>query len=405
MQGERTPVLEMATGFTRAEKGLVGSAAALVFTRVFAVTLTFIGFTEFAGALRGAADSGHQDLLAGLAFGLYGLTMAVAQIATGALSDRIGRKPVLLAGTAAFVLGALLCYWSQDIWTLMAGRLLQGLGGVSSVALAAVGETVPAERRTTAMAFVGIPAGAGAFLGILLGPALAGLVGFRGLFVLTAVLGVLASAYFLARPLPAPLPGLATPRRSWSLPVLGLGAVGLTVNFALGAIFVRYQSDVQPHFGELWLGATFAVALAGLAAVTRAIDRRGATWLPIAIGLAALAVAAPLFRLGGGFALTFVAGCVLFLAHAVLSAVLPSQVSRLAGRSGGLGHGIQLVFAYLGSFLGPVVAGALAEQGQYGMTFEVLAVAAAAAAMLAYAGLRRLPSRDTPAPIQEAAAP
>lgn len=384
--------------FTPPERGLIATAAAIVFTRVFAISLTTLGFTEFARTLAPAGMApGTVDLLAGLALGAYAITMALAQLATGILSDRIGRRPVLLLGTGVFVTGAVACAFATDIRVLVAARLLQGLGGVSSAALAAVGETVPAERRTMAMALVGVPAGLGAFLGFAVGPALvaAGL-GFRSLFWVTAALGLLASIA-LVRPLPAPLPGLADPRRSLGLPVLALAAAGFTINFAMNAVTYDFQSGVLAHFSDTLLAVCLLLALVVMGGVSRRIDRAGATWLPIVAALGVLAAAAPLFRLSPGTGLIFGAGTAFFAAHATLSAVLPSQVSRLAGRSGGLGHGIQLVVTYLGGATGAVVSGLFAHR--LGQSFAVLAAVAVVAAGLVLLGLRQ----PTPAVAEEAA--
>ncbi|MFO1534104.1 MAG: MFS transporter, partial [Thermoplasmatota archaeon] len=357
--------------FTPAERGLIATAAAIVFTRVFAFSLTTLGFTEFARALAPAGTpQATADLLAGVALGAYGVTMALAQLGTGILSDRIGRRPVLLLGTAVFVAGAVLSAFATDVRVLIAARLLQGLGGVSSAALAAVGETVPVERRTTAMALVGVPAGLGVFLGFVVGPPVAALLGFRSLFWLTAGLGLLASAALL-RPLPAALPGLAQPRRSLGLPVLALAAAGFTINFAMNAVMYDFQSGVLSRLGDLALAGCLLLALAVMGGASRAVDRSRATWLPIVAALAVVALAGPLFRLSPTVGVVFAAGTAFFAAHATLSAVLPSQVSRLAGRSGGRGHGIQLVVAYLGSAAGAVVAGAFAPH--LGQAFAVLA--------------------------------
>jgi predicted MFS family arabinose efflux permease len=381
------------TRFAPAERSLIATAAAIVFTRVFAFSLTTLGFTEFARTLVPAGTPvATADLLAGVALGAYGITMALAQLGTGILSDRIGRRPVLLLGTGVFVVGAVACAFATDVRVLIAARLLQGLGGVSSAALAAVGETVPEERRTVAMALVGIPAGVGVFLGFIVGPPLAGLLGFRSLFWATAALGLLAGVA-LARPLPKPLPGLADPRRSLGVPVLALAAAGFTINFAMNAVMYDFQSGVLPRLGNAALAGCLLLAFAVMGAASRRVDRSRATWLPIVAALGVLAVAAPLFRLAPAWGTVFAAGTAFFAAHATLSAVLPSQVSRLAGRSGGLGHGIQLVVAYLGSAAGAVVAGAFAHR--LWEAFAVLGAVAFCAALLTLVGLRA--ARPAPA--------
>jgi MFS family permease len=373
--------------FTRAERGLIATAAAIVFTRVFAFSLTMLGFTEFARTLVPAGTAqASANLLAGVALGAYGITMALAQLGTGILSDRVGRKPVLLVGTGVFVAGAALSAVAHTVWILIAARLLQGLGGVSSAALAAVGETVPEERRTMAMAFVGVPAGIGVFLGFVVGPPLAGLIGFRGLFWATAGLGVLASLGLLVRPLPPPLPGLAHPRRSLGLPVIALALCGFTINFAMNAVMFDFQSGVLSRIGSTTLAMALVAAFVIMGGASRAVDRSRSSWQPIMAALVALGVAAPLFRLAPAFAVVAVAGTAFFAAHATLSAVLPSQVSRLAGRSGGLGHGIQLVVAYLGSAAGGLVAGLFADRLMD--AFVVLGAVAVLAGMLVVIGLR-----------------
>jgi hypothetical protein len=124
---------------------------------------------------------------------------------------------------------------------------------------------------------------------------------------------------------------------------------------------------------------------------SRAADRKGATWQPVVAALGVLGLGAPLFILGGGRGAgwpVLVGGLLFFSAHATLSAVLPSQVSRLAGRSGGRGHGVQLVVAYLGSAAGGALAGGLADSPAG--AFAVLAgLCAAVAALTAASALAR----------------
>ncbi|MHB1260775.1 MAG: MFS transporter [Thermoplasmatota archaeon] len=364
--------------FTKAERGLVAGAAFLVFSRVFAFSLVLPGFREFGAAL---TDS---DLLVGVALGAYGLTMAVAQLANGWLSDHVGRRPVLLVGSLLFVAGSAWSAVAGSIETLIAARLLQGLGGVSSVAMAAVGETVPEEHRTSAMALVGIPAGLGFFLGLALGPLLETVMGFRGLFWAMAVLGALATLPLALRALPAPLP--APPATPLKLGVVALSLAGFTLNLAMMEV-VFYLPDLDLDNGVL--AAILVAALVAMALVSRLADRTGATWQPTAAGLGVLALGAPMFILGAsrGWVAVVAGGLLFFAAHATLSAVLPSQVSRLAGRSGGRGHGIQLVVAYLGSAAGGALAGALANDPE--VAFAILASLCAGVAALSAVSLRR----------------
>src|SRR5207245_10403422 len=83
-------------------------------------------------------------VLAGVAFGSYGITMAILQIPMGRWSDRVGRRKVLIFGMTVFSLGSFLCAtpaWFPEplrIWVLIGARLVQGCGAIVSVAFAAV---------------------------------------------------------------------------------------------------------------------------------------------------------------------------------------------------------------------------------------------------------------------------
>ncbi len=384
------PARCVAKGFTRSELALVASAAMLVFSRVFGLSLVLPDFRDYASTLTAS------QLLVGTAFGAYGLTLALMQLPLGALSDRVGRRPVLFAGTFLFVAGSIWAATADSIGTLIAARLLQGTGAISSVAMAMVGETIPEERRTTAMALIGVPAGLGFFLGLMAGPLLSPAVGVPGLFWITAGIGMVTALPLLrmhlgdpaSSPASAPTPATGD-KRSLGLPVLSLAAGGFTMNYALmSVLFFLPDKSWQTMLPIL------AAALVVMGLASRLVDRAGLTWQPIAIGIPVLAAAGALFvSAAPGFGL-YGAGVLFFGAHATLSAVLPSQVSRIAGRSGGRGHGIQNIVAYMGTFAAGSAAGALAAHSRY--AFAILGVVAGLSAALVVAGLRQ--PRTVPAP-------
>ena len=75
--------------------------------------------------------SNTTPLLIGLAIGIYGLTQACLQIPFGYLSDRFGRKPMLLIGLSLFLLGSIVAASTTDILFVVIGRALQGGGAIS----------------------------------------------------------------------------------------------------------------------------------------------------------------------------------------------------------------------------------------------------------------------------------
>lgn len=83
-----------------------------------------------------AQDLGVSNAVIQLTFTAYLFTLAIGQLLSGPLADYFGRKPVLLWGLALHVSGSLLAAVAQDITLLVAGRVLQALGGSTAMALA-----------------------------------------------------------------------------------------------------------------------------------------------------------------------------------------------------------------------------------------------------------------------------
>jgi len=72
-------------------------------------------------------------LMIGLAIGIYGLTQAFFQIPFGYLSDRYGRKPLLILGLCIFFIGSILSANSTDVIFVVVGRALQGGGAIGGL--------------------------------------------------------------------------------------------------------------------------------------------------------------------------------------------------------------------------------------------------------------------------------
>ena len=92
--------------------------------------------------------------LAGIAIGAYGLTQAILQIPLGRFSDRLGRKPLLYFGLAAMAAGSFTCALAPTPAWMIAGRVLQGVGAVSGVAIATVADLTREAQRSKAMAII-----------------------------------------------------------------------------------------------------------------------------------------------------------------------------------------------------------------------------------------------------------
>ena len=104
-------------------------------------------------ALYAASFDDATPLLIGMAVGAYGLSQAGLQIPLGALSDRIGRAPVIAGGLVVFAIGSIVAGLADSIYGVVVGRFLQGAGAIASTLVALIADSIRVEVRTRAMAY------------------------------------------------------------------------------------------------------------------------------------------------------------------------------------------------------------------------------------------------------------
>ena len=183
---------------TRQELRAAGSLAAVFSVRLLGLFMIYPVFAAYARSLSGATP-----YLIGEALGIYGLTQGLLQIPFGLLSDRLGRKPMIVVGLILFGAGSAVAAMSSSIGGVILGRALQGAGAVGSVILALVADLTAEENRTKAMAMVGITIGASFMIALVAGPILAGFVGVAGIFwlmVALALLGIVITEFVVPSP-------------------------------------------------------------------------------------------------------------------------------------------------------------------------------------------------------------
>ena len=156
---------KMTPGELRATWGL-GTVFSL---RMLGMFMVLPVLTTYGMALQGASEA-----LIGLAIGIYGLAQAVFQIPFGLISDRVGRKPLIVGGLAIFVLGSVIAAMSDSIWGIILGRALQGSGAIAA-----------------AMAFIGVSFGVTFAIAMVLGPIITHKLGLHALFWMIAGLATL----------------------------------------------------------------------------------------------------------------------------------------------------------------------------------------------------------------------
>ncbi|WP_340115234.1 Bcr/CflA family efflux MFS transporter [Pelagibius sp. 7325] len=130
-----------------------------------------------------AGDFGADYGLVNLSIAGYAGMTALLQLVMGPLSDRFGRRPVILAALAIFILASLGCAFATDVWTFLACRLLQAaiIAGYS-VSLAVIRDTAEAEKAASLMGYVAMGWAVAPMLGPLFGGALEEFFGWRASF-------------------------------------------------------------------------------------------------------------------------------------------------------------------------------------------------------------------------------
>lgn len=173
---------KMTTGELRATWGL-GTVFSL---RMLGMFMVLPVLTTYGMALQGASEA-----LIGLAIGIYGLAQAVFQIPFGLLSDRMGRKPLIVGGLLLFIAGSVIAALSQSIWGIILGRALQGSGAIAAAVMALLSDLTREQNRTKAMAFIGVSFGITFAIAMVLGPVVTHKLGLHALFWMIAGLATL----------------------------------------------------------------------------------------------------------------------------------------------------------------------------------------------------------------------
>ncbi|TKI06290.1 MFS transporter [Martelella alba] len=146
----------------------------------------------------GMALQGASEALIGLAIGIYGLAQAVFQLPFGLVSDRIGRKPLIVGGLLIFTLGSVIAAMTNSIWGVILGRALQGSGAIAAAVMALLSDLTREQNRTKAMAFIGVSFGITFAVAMVAGPIITHVLGLHALFWCIAALALLGVVLTLA---------------------------------------------------------------------------------------------------------------------------------------------------------------------------------------------------------------
>ena len=318
---------------------------------------------------------GASPTMIGLLFASFGVTLLTVSMPSGALSDRIGRKPPLVGGMLLLVVASLLFAFSDTLPWLFAARLAQGAADAVTwvVGFALIADLYPASERGRVSGIVMM----GTSFAFMIGPSIGGWLyeagGIRLPFVAVAVMAAVVMVAFVFLDVASPPTdrepvriGLVLRVPAVALCTVAVLAIASTLSMLEPVLALRLSSlGVNPgRVGLVYgIGAVATTALHPF--YGRAADRWGARRMTT-IGLVLAGCALPLL----GRAWSFQSAVALFVLHAacVSMAITPSlaymgeATSNAGVESFGVAYGLYNLAWGAGLLSGPAAGGFLYER-------------------------------------------
>ena len=348
------------------------------------VALDLVGFGIVVPILgRYAERFGANGLQVGLMFASFSIAQMVFAPILGRISDKVGRKPVIVFSLIGTAIGSFVTGAAGALWVLFLGRILDGASGASvAVAQGAVADIAPPEQRARLMGMMGAAFG----VGFVVGPALGGLAALGGPHVPFYLAGTIAAVNAVAAMIRLPETKPDTShitekhqRGSALSPALKRFAlVGFLAMLGFAGFEATFSIWGQKQFGFtegsasivfVFVGVTLVAVQGGL--IGSLTEKLGSRKL-LRIGLSLVAVGLLLLGITTTWPLLFVALFLLSLGQGISGPSGGALVAELAPvERRGEAIGYQQSTAAFGRVAGPVMAGALFDHVGIGAPFLV----------------------------------
>lgn len=313
---------------------------------------------------------GEHALWVGLTLGIFNIVQACFYIPLGRLSDRIGRKPVVLWGLSLFVAGALICAAQDNLLWIAIGRGVMGAGAVSAAISAWVADLTREQVRTRAMALVGGSIALSFALSLVIAAPIYRLISLSGIFVVLAVLGVGAmfvAYYILPSTKPEPKVQQASLKEVFLRPelmrlnagVFVLHATQVAMFLVVPRLLVQAGLPLAAHWQVYLPVVLLSFFLMAPILIFGEKKQQLRTILLVAIVL--LLIAEFVFTSAHSIIGIAIALLIYFVGFNLLEALQPSLVSRFAKESKGTALGVYNTTQSIGLFTGAVIGGYLMD--------------------------------------------
>lgn len=374
------------------------------------LTIVFIGFGCIIPVLPlMVAGTGARPFHLGLMLAVYSAVGFFISPWWGRLSDKVGRKPVLITGLLGFAVGFIVFGLAQHmLWLMYVARIVAGgfSGAVTATAMAYIADVTGVEQRTRGMAFAGMAIG----FGFIIGPAFGGLLSRWGVavpFYAAGVLAILNALWGLAA-----LRESLTPERRgqaaaantsrWAAfagPLKYLYLVDFVSQFCISSLegVLQYFEMVKIHATAFDIGMMFLISGIVGAAVQGGIVsfiKHGKELPAMVAGLVISGIGLWLILLSRNFWTAALYMTIFGASNTVIKPTLQSVVTKKTRVGQGLASGLISAMDNLARIVGPILATVL-YQVHIGLPFIVAGAVAILATALVYAywvGAQREPA-------------
>ncbi len=307
----------------------------------------------------------------GLAIGAPYLFQMLFQPFFGRFSDKYGRKPILILGLVIFFIGTIICMFEDSVYYLIVGRCIQGIGAVGGILTALVADSVREDKRTSAMALMGIGIFVSFLIAMFLGSILGARYGLNSLFLLSAIVTLVSIFIALIFVKPTPKIDYIYPQHEVHIEnerliqrsIIAMNFSNfiqkmlMILTFALIPIILNEHIE-KTEFWIIYIPAML-VSIIALGPTSIISEKKGKSKVVLLVSIIIFFLSYSYMLFWYGNLIMFgVSVALFFIAFSMQEALLQSMISKYAkakNRGGIIGDFV--AFGFGGSFIGAMIGG------------------------------------------------